>query len=208
MRVRAWTVRDSVAVPQSVADVVLADPVRVAALTAVRDGLGPEFWLAAGFVRNPCWDAWFGDGRDWPPADLDVLYFDPADLDPARDQLFEEALALRAPGFEWEVRNQARMHQRNDDPVYDGIAMAMRYWLEHATGVALRLRADGGLDGQTSYGWGDLLDGIYRASDAGRRKPDQLIDRLVNKRMRARWPGVRFLLEPEIFGALETERVA
>lgn len=171
----------------------------------VRDVLGVEFWLAAGFVRNPCWDAWYGDGGDWQPSDIDVLYIDPGNLDSRRDASFEARLRAVAPSHEWEVRNQARMHLRNQDPPYHSVAMAMQSWLEVATGIAVRMDEDGRLCGETSYGWEDLLAGIYRPTAAGLRKPDQLIDRLTQKRMRTRWPKVQFLLDDPVFSQFERE---
>lgn len=186
-------------VPEAVAKVVMADRSRVTCLTVVRDRLGPAFYIAAGFVRNPCWDAWYGNGQDWPSADIDVLYHNPDDLDPETDLAFETQLRETEPAFDWEVRNQARMHLRNHDPKYDSISMSMRHWLEVVTGVAVRLTPNGQLDGMTSFGWQDLLQGIYRPTEAGRRKPDQLFERYLNKRMAERWPGVDFRLGEDIF---------
>src|SRR5258708_23619023 len=77
----------------------------------------PDWAVGAGAVRNLVWDRISAKSERTPPADIDVLYFDPCDIDPARETAYEAELAQQAD-LVWQVRNQARMHLRNGDPPY------------------------------------------------------------------------------------------
>jgi hypothetical protein len=122
------------------------DPVRCQ-LLAVLAGLQlPDAWLAAGFVRNLVWDRLHGYTVPAPLADLDVIYFDVTDCRPERDRAIEMALAERAPGWPWSVRNQAGMHLRNDDAPYADSLDAMRFWVEVESALAARLTMKGELE--------------------------------------------------------------
>ena len=45
-----------------------------------------------------------------PPRDVDLGFFDGADVSPERDREVEAALRERAPGLPWEAKNQAAVH--------------------------------------------------------------------------------------------------
>jgi len=109
---------------------VAAQPTMMTVLmSAEKLGLS-DCWVGAGFVRNPVWDALHG--RPWSASytDIDVAYFDPADIDPKRDEVIEAELAVVIPGAPWSVKNQARMHLQNGDAPYTDTADAMRHWPE------------------------------------------------------------------------------
>ncbi len=73
--------------------------------------------LAAGFVRNLVWDRLHGLVAT-PFTDIDVIYFDPADLSRETENRYEAELRILAPEYPWSVKNQARMHLRNGDKPY------------------------------------------------------------------------------------------
>src|SRR5476649_826495 len=88
-----------------------ATPWFMRALDAVRTlGLG-EWCIGAGAVRNLVWDALHERREPSALADVDVAYFDAADLAPARDHALQARLHARAPELPWEVTNQAGVHQ-------------------------------------------------------------------------------------------------
>ena len=156
----------------------------------------PDCWIGAGFVRNRVWDALCGFAFDTnPPADLDVVWFDPARASVAEDAAQEARLHALLPGPDWSVKNQARMHLRNRHRPYTSTADALAHWLETATGVAARLTPQG-VEVMAPHGLADLLSLTLRPS------PDALADpaRLASLRQRAaekgwltRWPGLTFL---------------
>ncbi|HSG90868.1 MAG TPA: nucleotidyltransferase family protein, partial [Pseudomonadales bacterium] len=129
----------------------------MAVLRAVRRLRLPDAAVGAGFVRSAVWDGAHGFEVPTPLDDVDVLYFDARNRSRSQEACIEKALSRRLPGVPFSVRNQARMHRRNGDAPYRGTADAMRFWLETATCVAVRLRRDGGLDVLAPCGLGDLL---------------------------------------------------
>ena len=73
-------------------------------------GADPARLLGRGrFVRNPIWDALHGLPWSASHTDIDVVYFDAADLDPELDRQIETRLAGLFPTVPWSVKNQARM---------------------------------------------------------------------------------------------------
>src|SRR5260221_7689566 len=92
-----------------VVDIIAQHPVGMEQLRSVRSLALPDWCIAAGFVRNRVWDHLHGIVPPRPTADIDVLYYDAADLSKETEQGFEARLSalVLAP---WQVRNQARMH--------------------------------------------------------------------------------------------------
>ncbi|HWS36922.1 MAG TPA: nucleotidyltransferase family protein [Actinoplanes sp.] len=151
----------------------------------------PDWWIGAGFLRNRVWNALTGRPAE-PDRDVDVAYFDPADLDPATETAAETRAATLLPGRPWEIRNQARMHLRNGVAPYTSTLDAISHWPETATCVAVTLRA-GRVALTCCHGPADLLDMVVRPSPAfdtpsGRAKVEQ---RLTAKGWLTRWPGLR-----------------
>ncbi|MCS6127474.1 nucleotidyltransferase family protein [Shewanella baltica] len=100
----------------------------------------PQWCLAAGFVRNLVWDRLHGFELS-PLNDIDLIYFCPLDISPERDLVIETYLNQLAPELPWSVKNQARMHTRNQDTAYTSCVDAMAYWpeLETAIGVSYQV---------------------------------------------------------------------
>jgi hypothetical protein len=177
---------------------VAADGWRMAALGAVA-GLGlPDCWIGAGFLRGAVWDQLQGYTERTPLDDIDVIYFDPAALDPAAEAALERRLGVALPGLPWEVRNQARMHLRNGDAPYRDTADALTHWLETPTAVALRLNDAGALELLAPFGTGDLLDMVVRPTPHARAHAHRLAayrERVENKNWPAKWPKMRVVWE-------------
>jgi hypothetical protein len=168
----------------------LRDPQRRAVLDAVAALALPDWAIGAGFVRNAVWDRLHGNAASTPLNDVDVLYFDPGDVAPARDEALERRLVAALPGVPWSVRNQARMHRRNGDAPYKDTEDAMRHWLESATCVAVRLETDGRLGILAPFGLDDLLALRSRPTAQGRARSADYLARMRRKDWPARWPRV------------------
>ncbi len=169
----------------------LAD-LRLARQVAADAGLG-GWCLAAGWLRNRVWDRLVGFHTFAAAEDIDLVYHDPADTRPERDWALDERLAALAPGRRWEVRNQARMHRRHGDGPYRDTADALAHWLETATGVGVRLEADGQLSLVAPWGLGDLYALTLRPTPSGRQRLESYLARVMAKGWRRRWPGLRVL---------------
>ncbi|MCL1093319.1 nucleotidyltransferase family protein [Shewanella kaireitica] len=95
----------------------------------------PQWMLAAGFVRNLVWDKLHAlNSRQLN--DIDLIYFDADNLDPEIDKHYQSQLNAKAPEYPWSVKNQARMHLKNQDRAYHSCIDAMSYWPEKETAVA------------------------------------------------------------------------
>ena len=95
----------------------------------------PQWMLAAGFVRNLVWDKLHALNAR-PLSDIDLIYFDAENLNPEQDKLYQNQLNAIAPEYPWSVKNQARMHLKNQDSAYHSCVDAMSYWPEKETAVA------------------------------------------------------------------------
>lgn len=177
----------------TVAAIVARDPVALAQLGAARALALPDWCIAAGFVRNRVWDHLHGIVPPRPPADIDLIYFDPADLSKDSEAAHERRLDALLPGLPWQVRNQARMHAWKNLPPHTGTADAMRSWLETVTAVGVRLEADDGLTVVAApLAVEDLLSLRCRPTAYGRARRHEYEARIAAKRWRDLWPKVRF----------------
>jgi hypothetical protein len=174
-------------------DIIAQDPVGMEQLRAVRRLGLPDWCIAAGFVRNRVWDHLHGIAPSRPPVDIDVLYFDSADISTEREFEYEDRLDDLLPGQPWQVRNQARMHLGKGLPPHDSTADAMTYWLETVTAVGVRLEPDDSLSLIAPLGTEDLLNLACRPTAFGRTRLSEYQGRIAQKRWRELWPRVRFL---------------
>jgi hypothetical protein len=183
------------AAAETLASRVRAEKWLVRALEAVAASGLPGAWIGAGVIRDVVWGQ-LHDGFD--PAgvrDIDVVYFDPADLSPARDQDALRVLA-EAAGLPWEATNQAAVHTWYHEyfggaPVapFASVHEAVATWPELATCVAVRMTT-GGLEVCAPHGLSDLLTGVWRVNPV-RVTPEVSRARLARQQVAARWPEVR-----------------
>ena len=177
----------------SIAGIIAQDPVGMKQLRAAR-ALGlPDWCIAAGFVRNRVWDHLHGISPPREPPDIDVLYYDAADLSKEREALYEKRLDALLPGPLWQVRNQARMHVWKDLPQHKSTSDAMIYWLETVTAVGVRLEADDSLTVIAPLGIDDLVNLRCQPTGFGRARRHEYEARIAAKRWRELWPKVRFM---------------
>ncbi len=173
---------------------VAGDAWMMGALEAVA-ALGlPDAWIGAGFLRGAVWDRLHGYGSRTPLDDVDAIYHDPGNLDPAAEAALEKRLGDLLPGLPWEVRNQARMHLKNGEPPYGSSAQALACWLETPTAVAVRLDAGGGPELLAPLGTRDLLGLMVRPTPHARAHKHRLAAyrvRLESKNWPAKWPRLR-----------------
>ena len=175
-----------------IAAIIAQDPVGMKQLRCVRTLGLPDWCIAAGFVRNRVWDHLHGISPPRPPVDIDVLYYDRADLSKAPEQAFEALLYALFPA-PWQVRNQARMHLPKNLPQHSSTSDAMTCWLETVTAVGVRLERDDTLTVVAPLGTDDLLGLRCRPTAVGRTRRDEYEARIAAKRWRELWPKVRFL---------------
>ena len=176
-----------------IASIIAQDPVGMKQLRAARTLALPDWCIAAGFVRNRVWDHLHGIVPPREPPDIDVLYYDAADLSKEREAEYEKRLDALLPGPLWQVRNQARMHVWKDVPQHRDTADSMTYWLETVTAVGVRLEADDSLTVIAPLGIDDLVNLRCRPTAFGQTQRAAYEARIAAKRWRELWPKVRFL---------------
>ena len=168
---------------KTIETILSQDKQRMRLLQAVQALQLPDCFIAAGFVRNMVWDVL----HNYPPTplnDVDVIYFD-ATCAP-RTQALEAELKARQPTVNWQVKNQAVMHLRNQDPAYQTSTDAMRYWPEKETAVGVRLNDNNQLELAAPFGIQSLLEGKLTHNPL--RSKAIFEQRIARKQWLQKWP--------------------
>ncbi|MDO6707518.1 nucleotidyltransferase family protein [Photobacterium sp. 1_MG-2023] len=150
----------------------------------------PQCYIGAGFVRNLVWDRLLGDSVTTPLNDVDVIYFDPTEETQETAWQIEAWLNQHHPHCVWQVRNQALMHTRHDDPPYQSTLDAIGYWVEQETAVAVRLENDT-LAIISGFGLASLFAGHLTHNP---RRPRAVFEaRIAEKQWLTRWPMLQVI---------------
>jgi hypothetical protein len=177
---------------------IRATPWFMAVLEAARDCHPPDWWVGAGALRDLVWDGLHGGFDPARVKDVDLAFFDPADLSRERDQAVERQLAARLANVHWDAKNQAAVHtwyERRFGFSVEPLASAaegVATWPETATAVAVRLLDDDELEVTAPWGLQDLLRGVCRRNPE-RVSIDEYRRRLAAKQVATRWPRVRIV---------------
>ena len=99
----------------------------------------PDWWICAGFVRSKIWDTLHNFSERTPIPDIDVIYFDPTNIDELEDKKLEEKLKSLIPNIPWSVKNEARMHIKSNMPPYSSTVDAISKFPETATALGVKL---------------------------------------------------------------------
>ncbi|MBV9227912.1 MAG: nucleotidyltransferase family protein [Chloroflexi bacterium] len=169
-------------------------------LETVRACNPPDWLVGAGVIRNLVWDQLHQYQTPTPPADVDVIFFDPQDLRPERDRMAQEQLAQRPPHVAWEATNQAAVHLWYEDvfgfavPAFHSSEEAVGTWPETATSVAVRLLPADEIYIVAPCGLSDLFNMILRRNPR-RVTREQFMQRLHSKQILRKWPRVQVVYE-------------
>ena len=168
------------------------------ALRAVQSLQLASWCIGAGAVRNLVWDALSGKREPSALADVDVAYFDAADVSRERDQQLQRTLMALRPDVPWEVTNQAGVHLwfadyfgHQVEPV-NTLDEAVATWPEYATSVGLTIDEAGALTVIAPHGLDDLFSMTVRHNPA-RASVANYQARIAQKRYRERWPDVNIV---------------
>lgn len=99
----------------------------------------PDWWICAGFVRSKIWDTLHLFEERTTLSDIDVIYYDPINVDKFQEKELEEKLKSIAPNIPWSVKNQARMHLVNNLPPYTSAVDGIANFSETATALGVKL---------------------------------------------------------------------
>lgn len=165
------------------------DSMRMEALQIAASLQLKDWCIAAGFVRNLVWDKLHEYSDPTPLNDIDLIYFDSSRPTKAMDESIEKELIERS-GFPWSVKNQARMHSRNNDDPYTSTSQAMRQWVELETAIGARLSSQGQVQLIAPFGINALFSNTITINP-GRIKPFDFRQRVENKRWLQLWPNLK-----------------
>ncbi|MFC4777769.1 nucleotidyltransferase family protein [Paenibacillus sp. GCM10023252] len=168
-------------------ELVIESPSTLYLLKAVRSLHLPQGYIAAGAIRSLVWDQLHGfPHRDFYE-DIDVVYYNRADLSDETDLILEQQLMNRTGSSKWSVRNQARMHLRNGEQPYTSVEDAMSRWPETATAIGARVDDDGLIQLCAPLGLDDLFSLKVRQSPLFRDRQHYL-ERIAKKGWQEKWP--------------------
>lgn len=176
-----------------VSSIVLGSRTIVDVLIALRD-TSSSLYLGGGLIRNAVWDYLHGYASPTAVDDVDVIHFDPTNVEKRHDQELNRRLTELIPNMRWSAKNQARMHLENGEVAYASLADAISRWPETATAVTVRLDAAGKLEFVAPYGFRDLLRLIVTVTPPFAERPQVIRDRLEEKRWQETWPRLRVCL--------------
>ena len=171
------------------------NPDMMAILTIIRDLELKDSWLAAGSVRNFIWNLLSDKPAFDRETDVDVIFFDP-------DVSYEETLAIENklredfPQYQWELKNQAYMHQHSPhtEP-YVNSCDAMSKYPERCTAIGLRLQVDATLELFAPYGLEDILNFQVSPTPHFLENDDRMKlyqQRLSKKNWQVKWKNLTF----------------
>ncbi|MGR5415909.1 nucleotidyltransferase family protein [Vibrio antiquarius] len=170
-------------------ELIKRDPIRIEALNHVSHLSLPQCYIAAGFVRNLVWDSLHDFKVSTPLNDVDVIYFDATESSPNAYLEYEAQLKICMPQLNWQVRNQAKMHERNGDEPYQSSVDAMSHWPEKETAVAVRQIGLNQYECVAAFGFESLFG--YRVTHNPKRSREIFENRVDSKGWLVRWPSLR-----------------
>lgn len=170
---------------QKLKELICSDPKRVEILDILSQVSLVDCYVAAGFVRNCVWDHLHGY-QPTPLNDIDVIFFD---KDPRLENQISDFLASTHPNIDWQVKNQAFMHIKNDDPPYRDIVDAMSYWPEKETAIAAKIKQDGELSLLYAFNLESLFAGKITYNQ--KRNYSLFKSRICNKSWLTIWPELK-----------------
>jgi hypothetical protein len=177
---------------------ILADHPVLAPVLARFDAIAlPDAWLVAGAVAQSVWNALTSRAPEYGLKDIDIVYFDDADLSRQAEAAHELRLRRLFAGLpvKLDVKNEARVHLWYRDVFgkaiepYRSAADAISSFPTTATSIGVRPRS-GELELCAPFGCDDLLGGLVRANK--RQITREVYERKI-ARWRPLWPELTYL---------------
>jgi uncharacterized protein len=150
----------------------------------------PDWWICAGFVRSKIWDSLHSFKERTLIPDVDVIYFDCANIDENDEKVLEKQLRRILPDVPWSVKNQARMHVVNEIPSYTSCEDAISKFPETATALGVKLDTENNLVLTAPCGIEDVLNLEVKPTPFFTETKERAViyeDRIVKKNWKAIW---------------------
>ncbi|QYR24051.1 nucleotidyltransferase family protein [Paenibacillus sp. sptzw28] len=154
----------------------------------------PQCFIGAGYIRSYIWDRLHGITHREIHNDIDVVYYDTAVRSEDREKELELELIRQTGNPKWSVKNQARMHVRNDENPYGSTEDAISRWPETVTAIGARINEEGNIEICAPYGLDDLFNMIVRRSPLFKNRHHYL-ERIAKKDWKKNWPLITIVEE-------------
>lgn len=169
------------------------------ALTDVRNLKLPDWYIAAGAIRNTIWNHFHHYPTTLHQKDIDVAYFDISDMVGKQEKISERILRTKSPSLKWEVVNQARAHLFKQalsvkrQPATSS-SESIAYWSETATCVGVRLEKDNSFTICAPHGLDDLMNLVVRPVPKPYQDLSLYRQRVQGKKWDHIWPRLRIIV--------------
>ena len=158
----------------------------------------PEAFYSAGVIRNLIWSIAHDQHYALSQTEIDVIFYDVEDESGFEQQHLAEILKQQFPENDWDVVNQAWVHQwyTTEDgasiPPLQSIQHALSLWPETATAVAVRLLENNALEIIAPFGLDDLFE-LKLRWNATLVSHDVFMQRMEEKQFLQKWHKLSLL---------------
>lgn len=156
-----------------------------------------DVWLAAGVIRNFIWNVLSDRPAFDLSTDIDVVFYD-KHISYETSMKMEQDLKKKFPQYQWEVRNQAHMHQHSPNTLpYRSTCDAIKKYPETCTAIAIRLNK-GVLECFAPYGLEAIVHFEVRPTPHFLADKERMVvyrERLTQKHWSDSWPSLQFFEE-------------
>lgn len=150
----------------------------------------PDWWICAGFVRSKVWDTLHNFSERTPIPDIDVIYFDPTNIDENKEKKLEETLKTFMPAVPWSVKNEARMHIKSNMPPYTSSVDAISKFPETATALGVKLDGNGNVLLTAPCGINDVVNLVVKPTpffSENQQRAKIYEERIMSKNWKSTW---------------------
>ena len=158
----------------------------------------PEAFYSAGVIRNLIWSIAHDQHYALSQTEIDVIFYDVEDESGFEQQHLAEILKQQFPENDWDVVNQAWVHQWYTTengasiPPLQSIQHALSLWPETATAVAVRLLGNNALEIIAPLGLDDLFE-LKLRWNAALVSHDVFMQRMEEKQFLQKWNKLSLL---------------
>ena len=158
----------------------------------------PEAFCSAGVIRNLIWSVAHDQHYALSQTEIDVIFYDAEDESGFEQRHLAEILKQQFPENDWDVVNQAWVHQwytteggASIAPL-QSIQHALSLWPETATAVAVRLLENNALEIIAPFGLDDLFE-LKLRWNAALVSHDVFMQRMEEKQFLQKWNKLSLL---------------
>ncbi|WP_228146894.1 nucleotidyltransferase family protein [Acinetobacter sp. ANC 4470] len=158
----------------------------------------PEAFCSAGVIRNLIWSVAHDQHYELSQTEIDVIFYDAEDESGFEQRHLAEILKQKFPENDWDVVNQAWVHQwyitENGESIapLQSIQHALSLWPETATAVAVRLLENNELEIIAPFGLDDLFE-LKLRWNAALASHHVFMQRMAEKQFLQKWNKLSLL---------------